>query len=333
MTQRSPADDVAAEYHAVRTGVGLLDRSDHGVVEVTGRDRAAFLHAMLTNDVKSLGAGRGCGAALLDTHGKVQVLLRVWVLEDRILVVTPPGMGDDTVQALDAFLFSEKAELRDATGELTLLLLAGPGTPELVERMAGVWPGGEAWSNAAGRVGDAAVRVVRGASESGEPDAWIAVSAAEGVRVRQALVDAGARPVSAHAWEPLRIEGGTPVFGRDVDATTLLPEIPIEALVSHTKGCYLGQEVVVRIRDRGHVNRHLRGLLLDGERVPPAGAAVQAAEDDIGRVTSAAWSPGLKRPVAFAYVRRQHAEPGTAVTVIGADGPVAGAVSALPIPR
>src|SRR6266446_6441670 len=131
-----------------------------------------------------------------------------------------------------------------------------------------------------------------------------ASSAAARERAWKAALAAGARPLGAAALESLRIEAGTPCFGVDVDATVLLPEIPSERLVSHTKGCYPGQEVVVRIRDRGHVNRHLRGLLLDGDVVPPPGAAVVADGAVVGRVTSATLSLGLGRPIALAFVRR-----------------------------
>src|SRR5438105_11506250 len=129
--------DAAAEYDAVRRGVGLVDHGNLGVLEVTGRDRASFLHAMLSNEVKSLGPGQGCQAAFLDVHGKVQVLLVVWALDDRLLLVTPAGMAAKTNEMLDRYLFSEKAVFRDATGELSLLLLAGPEAPTLAERLTG----------------------------------------------------------------------------------------------------------------------------------------------------------------------------------------------------
>jgi glycine cleavage system aminomethyltransferase T len=167
------ADDIAADYRAVRAAAGVMDRSDRGVVEVTGRDRGSFLHAMLSNDVKSVAPGLGVSAAFLDVHGKVQVLMDVWALEDRMLIVTPPGMAPATVEALDRYLFSEKAALRDATGEHALTYLAGPGTPALIEQLTGTaWPD-RTWANAAGQVGGRRVRVVRGAAEADEPDAWV----------------------------------------------------------------------------------------------------------------------------------------------------------------
>jgi aminomethyltransferase len=334
-TREIPLDygDAAAEYDAVRTGVGAIDRSDRGVLDVTGRDRAAFLHALLTNEIKALAAGQGCAATLLDVHGKVQVTLLVWVLEDRIVLVTPPGMAGTTYEMLDRYLFAEKVVLEDVTASRALLLLAGPGAPALVERVAELAPPETPWSNIAGAVAGAEVRLVRGAGETGAPEVWIMTAAETFARVWDAVITAGARPVGQAAVETLRIEAGTPRFGQDVGPTVLLPEIPFDTLVSHTKGCYPGQEVVVRIRDRGHVNRHLRGLVLDGGEAPEAGADVWAGDAAIGRVTSATRSPALGRPIALAFVRRQHAAAGTRVEVRGGGQVVGATVSDLPFRR
>ena len=325
--------DAAAEYEAVRRGVGLIDHGNLGVLEVTGRDRAAFLHAMLSNEVKSLAPGQGCQAAFLDVHGKVQTLLLLWTLDDRIYVVTPGGAAAKTTEALDKYLFSEKAYFREATGELSMLMLAGPEAPAVAERLTGTAAPESAWSHVAARLGDVDVRLVRGGGETGESEVWLVSAMADGPRVWGATLAAGARPVGARAHESLRIEAGTPYLGHDVDDTVLLPEIPIEPWVSYSKGCYIGQEVVVRIRDRGHVNRHLCGLVLDGDTVPRHGAAVVAGDAEVGHVTTAAWSFGLKRPIGLAYVRRQHAEPGTPLAVRSGDSSLPAKVSALPFTR
>jgi folate-binding protein YgfZ len=329
--------DPAVEYAAVRRRVGVIDRGDHGVVAVTGRDRASFLHALLSNEIKALRAGQGCSAALLDVHGKVQVILRVWVLEERILLVTPPGQAAVTVEALDKYLFAEKVALEDASAEFALFLLAGPEAPALVAHLTGgAAPEDAPWSHVTTTLDDIDVRLVGGGGETGAPERWIVGPAAKAARLWAVVVAAGALPVGLTAFEALRIEAGTPVLGHDVDGSVLLPEIPFERLLSYTKGCYPGQEVVVRIRDRGHVNRLLRGLVIDGASVPSPGADVVAADETasgavIGRVTSAAWSFGLARPVALAFIRRQHAEPGTRVAVRAGEDTVPAAVSALPM--
>jgi tRNA-modifying protein YgfZ len=323
----------ADEYTLVRRQVGLLDRSDFGVLELTGRDRAAFLHALVSNEIKALTPGQGCAATLLDVHGKVQVVLFVWVADDRIFVVTPPAMAAKTAEALDHYLFSEKVAIEDVSRDHALVLLAGPAARATVERLTGAVPPERAWSHVAARLGETPVRLVSGARETGEDEVWIMSAAGDATTVREVLVAAGAGPVGHEAYQSLRIEAGTPRFGQDVDESVLLPEIPFENLLSHTKGCYPGQEVVVRIRDRGHVNRMLRGLVIEGDRMPAEGAEVVADDATIGKVTSATWSFGLSRPIALAFVRRQHAEPGTRVSVRFAGTTAAAAVSALPFAR
>jgi folate-binding protein YgfZ len=320
---RMATSDAQVEYAAARRHAGLVDRRAYGLLEATGRDRATFLNALLSNDVKSLTPGQGCAATLLDVHGKVQVVLLVWVLDDRILIVTPPGTVQSTLEALDKYLFSEKVDLRDASEDWGLLMVTGPQAPPLIERLAGALPAAPPWSHIAGRIDGVDVRLVRGGGETGEPEIWIASPAAA----------AGATGLGPEALESLRIESGTPRFPADIGPAVLLPEVPFETLVSYTKGCYPGQEVVVRIRDRGHVNRHLRGLVLEGDVVPPAGSEVVAGDAVIGAVTSATRSFGLDRPIALAMVRRQHAEPGTAVGVRVGDRVVPATVSALPFTR
>src|SRR5213593_3553885 len=150
------------EYARVRHQVGVLDRGDFGVLELTGRDRATFLHALVSNEIKALGPGQGCAATLLDVHGKVQVVLFVWVADDRIFVVTPPAMAQKTAEALDHYLFSEKVAIRDLSDETALLVLVGPKAHETAERVAGARPGEAAWSHVTGKLGDAAVRLVSG---------------------------------------------------------------------------------------------------------------------------------------------------------------------------
>ena len=332
MTRMTPRDP-KAEYAAVRTRAGVIDRRDAGVVEATGRDRAAFLHALLSNEVKALTPGQGCAATLLDVHGKVQTVLLVWVLAERILLVTPPGAGASTLEALDKYLFAEKVELREATDDIALFLLAGPEAPALVERLAGVVPDARPWSNVAGRVDGVDVRLVRGDGETGEPEVWLAVPHAEADRVFKTLTAAGIVEIGGEALESLRIEAGALRFPADIGPAVLLPEVPFEHLVSQTKGCYPGQEVVVRIRDRGHVNRHLRGLVLEGEAVPAPGSEIVADDAVIGSVTSATRSLGLGRPLALGLVRRQHAVAGTRVGVRVDGRLVPATVSDLPFER
>jgi aminomethyltransferase len=191
--------DPAAEYAAVRQGVGLIDRGDLGAFVVTGRDRAAFLHAMLTNDVTSLVPGQGRRAALLDIHGKVQVILLLLADTEEILVLTPPGMAAPTLEALDKYLFSEKAYFKDTSAELAPLVLAGPEAPALVLRLAGSLPGEARWSHVSASFGGVTVRLIRGGVDSGEPEIWLLGRAADGPALWEAALAAGARAVGRAA--------------------------------------------------------------------------------------------------------------------------------------
>jgi len=144
------------------------------------------------------------------------------------------------------------------------------------------------------------------------------------------LREAGALPVGAAAAEVLRVEAGIPVYGVDVDEGVILPETRLDAFWSYTKGCYIGQETVARVKYRGHINRGLSGLFLEGDRVPSHGDVIIAEEKEVGRVTSAVLSLALGTPVALGYVRREHFEPGSALSVRIGDTLVSARVAELP---
>jgi len=311
-----PADygDVVAEHGAVMTGAGMVDRSMLGKATVTGRDRAAFLQGMLSNDVKALQPGEGCPAAFLDAVGKVVSLLVVYVLPDRLLLELPVGSTEKFLQAIDKFLISEKAEFESSDDAYAILSLQGPKAGEVLARASGAAFHLAPYAHAEVTMGGAAVRVMRRA-EAVTPGfhCWVA---SEGARaVWKALHEAGALPVGAAAADVLRLEAGIPVYGVDVDEGVILPETRLDALVSYTKGCYIGQETVARVKYRGHINRGLSGVVLDGETVPSHGDAILAEDKEVGRVTSAARSITLGKPIAIGYVRREHFEPGSAVSV------------------
>jgi folate-binding protein YgfZ len=322
--------DPRAEHRAVRSAAGVVDRPAVGVLELTGADRASFLNGMVSNDVKRLAPGQGCAAAFLDARGRVQALLAVLAETDRHLVMLPGGGAAKIQAALETFHFAERLEIRDASAEYQTIVLAGPETADLVPRLAAGPLPTAPWEHAEVAVAGGQARLVRGGGETGEVEAWLLGRREAGAALWQAIVGAGARPVGFMALNVLRVEAGTPWFGHDADDSTLLPEIPCEPLVSPTKGCYIGQEVVVRIRDRGHVNRRLTGLTLAGQSVPRPGAPVLAEGREVGHVTSGVWSFSLERPIALALIRREQAGPGTEVVVADDAGTSPARVTALP---
>jgi folate-binding protein YgfZ len=321
--------DVTAEHRAAREGTGLIDRSFVGKATVTGRDRQTFLHGMLSNEIKSLAPGQGIGAAFLDAHGKVMALLDVYVLEDRLLLELPPGLTDQTLQLLDKYLISEKAYFEAADESYCVLGAEGPGARALLSILGGrdVDPG--PYEHVEVSIAGAPVRVI-GRSQTGGPGYQCWTMAFHGAALWRALVESGARPVGTDALNVLRIEAGIPWYGHDVDETVILPETRLEHLVSYNKGCYIGQEVVARVKYRGHVNRALTGLVLDGDRVPESGAKVLDDGKEIGRVTSAVRSIALGQPIALGYVRREHGAPGTAVSVHAGGASIPARVARLP---
>src|SRR5439155_14091 len=163
----------AEEYRAARNAVGLVDRGHWGVLELTGRDRATFLHALVSNEIKALAPGQGCAATLLDVHGKVQVVLFVLVADDRIFVLTPPAMAAKTAEALDHYLFSEKVAIEDVSREHALVVLAGPAARATAERLAGALPPEKPWSHVAAKLGDTPMRLVSGGGETGEAEVGV----------------------------------------------------------------------------------------------------------------------------------------------------------------
>jgi len=321
--------DPVAEHRAVMTGVGLMDRSLLGKVTVTGRDRVAFLQGMLSNDLKALQPGHGCPAAFLDAVGKVVSLLTVYVLEDRILLELPAGSTEKFLRAIDKFLISEKAYFEAADDAYAIFSVQGPKSGETLARVAGSTVDLEPYAHAEISIAGAPVLVARrsDAVTSGF-HCWIATEHAEALW--RALREAGAMPVGAEAAEILRVEAGIPAYGLDVDEGVILPETRLDAFWSYTKGCYIGQETVARVKYRGHINRGLSGLVLEGERVPSHGDPIVAVDTDVGRVTSAVLSLALGKPVALGYVRREHFEPGSALSVRIGDTLVSARVAELP---
>ena len=311
----STASGPAEQYRAVRDAAGVIDRSSVGKAEVEGRDRASFLQGMLSNDVKALTPGQGCAAAFLDAHGKVMALLRVYALTDRLLLELPPGLTQKTLLLLDKYLISEKAAFEAMDEAYAVLSVQGPRAPALLARLAGAPMDLAPHAHVEATLAGIATRVVQRSEFGARPGFFLWVAPDAMPALRAAVEGAGAAPVEPGVGEVLRVEAGEAAYGQDVDDSVILPETSLEHLVSYTKGCYIGQEVVARVKYRGHVNRALTGLTLDGDRVPAPGAPLFAGEREIGRVTSAVRSLGLGVPIALGYVRREHLEPGSAVAV------------------
>ena len=309
----------------------MIDRSGAGRILLTGADRRSYLQGLLTNDIAALTPGTGCYAAMLTAQGRMMTDMRVLELGDLVLLDVPLQVTTTIRDHLDRFIFSEDVQVEDVTAARVEIGIYGPGAFDVLVR-AGTEGGPPSllFHTTRVRLAGADFVLVR-SDEAGVPGYDVIVDAAHAEPLTAALIAAGAVRVSEDDAEAVRIESGRPRFGVDMDTDTIPLEAGLEErAISRSKGCYVGQEVIVRVQDRGHgrVAKRLVGLTFDAAApLPAAGARIVSGDKEIGRVTSATWSPALARPIALGYVHRDFVEPGTRVVVVGA----AAAVAALPL--
>ncbi len=321
------------QYDALRGGAGLLDRTARGRLVLTGADRRAYLHGLLTNDIAALAAGAGAYAALLTPQGRMISDMRVSELGDRVLIDLPAASAEAVRRRLADFIFSEDVEVHDSSSSLAQFGLYGPDAAAVLSAVAAA-PDGKIslrealdglplHANLAARFDEAGITVVR-SDDYGAAGFEIVVEAAGAAALAGALTDAGAVPVDAEAAEVTRVEEGRPAFGVDMDEHTIPLEAGIEdRAISLTKGCYVGQEIIIRVLHRGggRVAKHLVGFVGGrGDGEARRGDRLRANGKDIGVVTSAVMSVRLRRPIGLGYVGRDYAAPGTALELAGADG-------------
>lgn len=320
------------DYAAATTTAALFDTSAAAKLLLTGPDAPMFLGNLSTNDIKALPLGGGCETYFCDPRAKVK--FQAWVYHVRLSdarhamwVETTPGRNTELVQYLDRYLISEQVEIADRTADFAQFHLAGPKAADVLAAALGEpVPALPEFAHMERTFGKDATCSIRRRDHLGLPgfDLVCRTDVAEGVK--RLLAAAGATPGSAETFETLRIEAGTPVFGKDIDDSRFVMEVGFAPrAVSYAKGCYLGQEPIVMARDRaGHVNRAFLGLkVLDGGPLPP-GTKLFRDGQEVGLVTSSCDSPRLGAPVALAYLKWKHQEPGTrmeagtqAVEVIG----------------
>ncbi len=302
--------DFRADYTAVTEGAGLLDRSERGKLALSGGGAREFLQGQVTQDIERLDAGHGCYAAFLTQKGKMLGDLRVLATAEELLLDTERVALQPLFNMIRRYSLGYDVALHKRTLERGLLSLIGPLADELVAAASppagSERPGQTEDDHLLGQVGPASVRLIR--TDVGLD---LLIDAADRDDVWEALIGAGAVPVSEAAAECLRIERGRPRYGVDLDETVIPQEAGLnERAVSFTKGCYVGQETVARLFYRGKPNRSLRGLT----SAEPLGLGAELALDGrvVGTVTSAADSPRFG-PVALALVRRE-AQVGAIVT-------------------
>lgn len=304
---------VEAEYNAVRQVAGVFDRTDRAFLAARGPDTKSLLHRLLSNDIQGLEPGQGRYATLLTPQGHMVAEMTVLALDDEFLLETDAARLEPLVAALDRYIIADDVTLEERSNALTALAVEGPAAGKLL-RAAGTTalPAQELEHNEA-RLGGADVRIVR-LSETGEEGFRLVVAKELAQKLWNALTAARQevswQPVGFAAYNILRTEAGLPQVGAELSERTLPPEVGLEArAISYNKGCYPGQEIIERIRSRGHVNRKLTGLLLGAEAA--SGDRLLADGKEVGEITTAVYSPRLGRPIALAYVRAEYRQPGT----------------------
>lgn len=319
--------------HPASSAALLLDRSDRVRLEVSGPDRAKFLHNLTTNDVKRLVAGQGAETFVTSLQGKTLGLMILLAGDDRILVLTDPGGAEHLAPHLAKYGVFDDVAILDVGPRTFEFHVFGVQAEEALRQSGAELPEAGDLRHLVTTSGGRPVRLSR-ESSFGFPGYTLIGDRADVDAVRGAILDGGAVPINDESAEPLRIEAGTPMFGRDVSVENLPQEVGRDArAINFVKGCYLGQETVARIDARGHVNRHLRGLILDAgsENPPLPGAAVESEGKIVGVVTSAAYSPRRGCVVALGYVRTAQSKPETAVVLVAGTERWPAIVSDLPM--
>jgi aminomethyltransferase len=297
---------------AVRNAVGVVEMG-YGVVVVEGDDRVEFVDNAVSNRVPA-SDGEGCYALLLDPQGKIETDLFVYNAGERLLLFTPPDRAQPLVDDWSEKVFIQDVDLREATTDFGVFGVHGARSTEKVASVlhhAGAPEG--AFSFVRGSMGDAGVTVVATDAPTGEEGYEVICAADDAPEVWDTLLTRGngAAPFGYQTWETLTLEAGTPLF-----ETELRGRIPnvlgLRSALDFQKGCYVGQEVVSRVENRGQPSRRLVGLTLtddtlggaDEQRptLPGSGAAVFDGDEAVGEVTRAAWSPSLDAGIAFAVV-------------------------------
>lgn len=300
-----------AAYQAARGKAALFELPGSGLVEIRGPERGSYLNSLCTNKVDDLEPGRGARAFLLAPQkGRVLADFLACETGDVLLLECAGGSAGRVLELLRKYYFGQEVEFVDHRVGWRAVSLQGPASGSILEHAGGIPPAGGEGDHGMSPIGAVTARIVRW-TDTGETGFRIWLGGEEPAATAVGtLVEAGAVPGEPEAWDALQIEAGIAAYGPELGEETIPLEAPTENAISHTKGCYPGQEVIARLWARGRPARHLRGLRFEGERALPPGAGLDAGDKaDVARVTRSAVSPALG-PIALAYVKRDHAEPG-----------------------
>lgn len=314
----APDAGLEPECTALAETAGLLDLSGRGRLCLTGADRQSFLNGQVTNNVRDLRVGQGCYAMLVNARGRVQADVNIHLLPDEILLDFEPGITHAICKRLEHYIIAEDVQVVDAAPFYGLLSVQGPRALDAVK----AWGWGADLPSVRGDIrcwrregwGDLYLARQPRFGTCGF-DLFLPVESAAqaGRELAGAVRSVGGQPCGSQATEIVRVVSGIPRFGVDIDDTNLAPEVggDLDA-ISYTKGCYIGQEVIARIRTYGQVTKLLKRLRLAKElpSLPKRGEKLLKDGREAGYVTSAVHCPRHQVNMALGYVRREVATPG-----------------------
>jgi len=298
---------VTKGYQGLRETAAWMDLSTRGKLRVLGEDRARLLHAMTTQDVKSLNPGPGCYAFFLNAQGRILGDVNVFCREDHFLLDTEPETRQKLFDHIDRYIIADDVTLEDATGEIATIALEGPQAAAILDRLGAPAPEMDYSTR------DWDGMIIARVTSTGAGGFSIFLDAAKKGDLIASLDAEGIAEATADDARVVRIEHGRPRYGEEITERYLVQETAQLQAVSFSKGCYLGQEIVERVRSRAQIHRVLRRIEVDLSDTPPAaGSKLKSADGqaDAGEIASATFSPALGKVAALAYVRTQFAEPG-----------------------
>lgn len=326
--------DAAHECEASRSGLAVHDRSYRGLIEVTGADRHAWLHNLNTNEIKNLQPGDGNYAFAVNVKGRILFDMNVIVAEDRLWLDVERRFVAQAVEHLNKYIIMEDVLVEDRTSEFVRVgvlgkALAAFGDAIGLSNLAAM----SQLQSATVHLPDPVTIIRHDFAGIKGAELFIPAPVAETALAKLMELGAGMKmmPVGLDAIETLRIESGIPWMGFDIDDGVLPGEtLQGDRAISFQKGCYLGQEVVERMRSRGSLAKQLVGLRIEGDKAPPVGAPLQIEDKPVGRLTSVCRSAGLNALIGLGYLRTAHAKPEQAVIIAGEKDAISATVTALP---
>lgn len=312
-------NEVNKEISNVRNNQGMIDLSHRGKLRLSGKEHIKFLQGMLSNDIERLIDGKGLYATILTVKGKIISDMRVFKNNDFVSLDLEPGLNFKIKDHLLKFRLSYKAEIEDITDGYSLFHLCGPRIDQFLNSVLSSDISGLNENDfSTKKLNETQLTVIK-VNRTGEKGFDLMFKSQDAQNVWTDLLEKGKeynlKPFGLDAYEILRIEAGIPIYGKDFDETTIPIEAGLWTALSFEKGCYVGQEVIARIKWRGRVNWHLMGFIVEGDNTVSTNNKILNGNKEIGRVTSAAFSPTLSGNIALGYIRREFKEPGTEVQI------------------